>query len=112
MWISSRCLILFIATGLCRNALCRSTFPYTKDYLLGSVLTPRVARQCHRHHAAIAGLTLLTAAQISPYLKSGAVSVVSYARALMRRVNQRNDVVKAWRHIGVLSFRRENMSIL
>ena len=62
--------------------------------------------------AAIAGLALLTAAQISPYLKSGAVSVVSYARALMRRVNQRNDVVKAWRHIGVLSFRRENMSIL
>jgi hypothetical protein len=57
-------------------------------------------------------LTLLTAAQISPYLKSGAVSVESYARALIRRVDQRDDVVKAWRHIGVLSFRRENMSIV
>ena len=57
-------------------------------------------------------LTLLTAAQISPYLKSGAVSVESYARALISRVDQRDDVVKAWRHIGVLSFRWENMSIL
>ena len=57
-------------------------------------------------------LTLLSAAQASVCLKSGALSVESYVRALIERVDQRDSLVKAWRHIGELSLNSQIMCAL
>jgi Asp-tRNA(Asn)/Glu-tRNA(Gln) amidotransferase A subunit family amidase len=55
-------------------------------------------------------LTLLSAAQVSEYLKSGAVSAETYARALIERVDRRDKVVKAWRHLGESASGADNLT--
>jgi len=42
----------------------------------------------------------LTAVEILELLKANAITVEAYAQSLLGRVRDRDDVVKAWTHLG------------
>lgn len=51
-----------------------------------------------------AALYLLSATQILSLLKDDLITVEDYAHSLLHRIDQRNDIVKAWAYLGQLCF--------
>ncbi len=45
-------------------------------------------------------LYLLTATRVLALLKQNIIMVEDYARSLLERVDERDDIVKAWEHLS------------